>query len=211
MDATAQLWLFFLIVLGVVLLPGLDMAFVLASSVVGGRRAGIAATSGIVAGGICHVAMAALGIVAVLQLLPGLFNLMLLVGSAYVAWIGFGLLGSEAALGALPSESRRSHGATFRQGMVTSLLNPKAYLFMFAIFPQFFDPARGALWLQAFVLWLIIAVTQIMVYGGMALAGDRVRVWLTTRPAANAVLARTLGGLLIATAIYSIAAGWRLL
>ena len=40
MDA-AQLGLFFVVVFGVIALPGLDMAFVLASSVRGGSGAGI--------------------------------------------------------------------------------------------------------------------------------------------------------------------------
>jgi threonine/homoserine/homoserine lactone efflux protein len=209
MEQTTHLWLFFVLVFGVVLLPGLDMAFVMASALVGGRRSGLMATAGIVAGGICHVVMGALGIMAVLRLMPVLFNVMLIAGALYIAWIGIGLLRSDAAFGALPVEQRRSQLATFRQGMLTSLLNPKAYLFMLAIFPQFFKPAYGALWTQATVLWLIIAITQIAVYGGMAMAGDRVRVWLATRPAANAWLARSVGVVLMATAIYTAWSGWR--
>jgi threonine/homoserine/homoserine lactone efflux protein len=209
MEQTTHLWLFFVLVFGVVLLPGLDMAFVLASALVGGRRSGLMATAGIVAGGICHVIMGALGIMAVLRLMPVLFNVMLIAGALYIAWIGIGLLRSDAAFWALPVEQRRSQLATFRQGMLTSLLNPKAYLFMLAIFPQFFKPAYGALWTQATVLWLIIAITQIAVYGGMAMAGDRVRAWLASRPAANAWLARSVGAVLMATAVYTAWSGWR--
>lgn len=209
MAQTTHLWLFFVLVFGVVLLPGLDMAFVMASALVGGRRSGLMATAGIVAGGICHVVMGALGIMAVLRLMPVLFNVMLIAGALYIAWIGIGLLRSEAAFAALPNAQPRAQLATFRQGMLTSLLNPKAYLFMLAIFPQFFKPAYGALWTQATVLWLIIAITQIAVYGGMAMAGDRVRAWLASRPAANAWLARSVGAVLMATALYTAWSGWR--
>ena len=210
MQQTAHLWLFFVMVFGVVLLPGLDMAFVLASALVGGRRAGLAATAGIVAGGVCHVTMGALGIVAVLQLVPAAFNLVLLAGAIYIAWIGVSLLRSRAAFGDLPMQRPRSQAATFRQGLLTSLLNPKAYLFMLAIFPQFLKPEYGAIATQAVVLWAIIALTQAGIYGGMALAGDRVRAWLASRPSANAWLARIVGGLLLATALYTAFAGWRL-
>ena len=55
MDHFAHLWLFFLMVLGIIILPGMDMAFVMASSLTGGRRSGLYAVGGIVAGGICHV------------------------------------------------------------------------------------------------------------------------------------------------------------
>jgi threonine/homoserine/homoserine lactone efflux protein len=209
MVATAHLWLFFVLVFGVVLLPGLDMAFVLASSLVGGARAGLAATAGIVVGGFCHVAMGVLGIMAVLQLMPDLFNAMLAAGALYIAWIGISLLRSRAAFGGVRPERQRSIAATFAQGVVTSLLNPKAYLFMLAIFPQFLRPEYGAMWVQAVVLGGIIAATQTAIYGGVALAGDRLRGWLAARPAANALLARGVGTLLLATAVYTLIGGWR--
>lgn len=93
---------------------------------------------------------------------------------------------------------------------MTTLLNPKAYLFMLAIFPQFLKPEYGRLWIQALVLWSIIAATQALVYGGMALGGDHVREWMRARPNANALLARGVGALLLATATFTAIEGWRL-
>jgi threonine/homoserine/homoserine lactone efflux protein len=151
----------------------------------------------------------ALGIVAVLQLVPVAFNIVLLAGAAYIAWIGVALLKSRAAFGEPLRQRARSRAATFRQGIVTNLLNPKAYLFMLAVFPQFLKPEYGDIGAQAVVLWLIIAVTQIAIYGGMALAGDRARVWFAERPSANARLARGVGALLLATAAYTAFEGWR--
>jgi len=210
MTETAHLWLFFAMVLGVVLLPGLDMAYVLASSLVGGQRSGLLATAGVIAGGACHVLMGALGIMAVLKLVPAAFNLMLVAGALYIAWIGWSLLRSQAAFGVLPSMPARSGTATFGQGMATCLLNPKAYLFMLAVFPQFLKPSYGPLWLQALVLWAITAACQGGVYGGMALAGDRVRAWLGSRPAANLLVARGVGAMLLAAAAFTAREGWRL-
>jgi threonine/homoserine/homoserine lactone efflux protein len=208
---TTHLWLFFVMVFGVILLPGLDMAFVLSSALVGGRSAGLTATAGIVAGGVCHVAMGALGIVAVLQLVPAAFNAMLLAGAAYIAWIGIGLLRSREAFAEPRRRRADSRAATFRQGMVTSLLNPKAYLFTLAVLPQFLKPAYGGIGAQAAVLWLIIAITQVAIYGAVALAGDRVRDWFAVRPEANTWLARGVGALLLATAAYTAFEGWRAL
>jgi len=210
MIETTHLWWFFVLVLGVVLLPGLDMAYVLASALVGGRRAGMAATAGIMAGGVVHVTMGALGIMAVLRLFPAAFNAVLLAGGLYIAWIGLSLLRSRSVFADVPAQRRCSQAATFRQGMVTSLLNPKAYLFMLAIFPQFLKPQYGLLWLQAVAMWLIIAATQAAVYGGMALAGDRVRATLDARPTAGAWVARSVGVLLLVTACYTAYAGWRM-
>ena len=53
----SQLWLFFVLVLGIIVLPGMDMAFVLGSSLVDGLKGGVAALSGVVVGGMVHTAM----------------------------------------------------------------------------------------------------------------------------------------------------------
>lgn len=209
MEQTAHLSLFFVMVVGIVVLPGLDMAFVMASALVGGRRSGLAATAGIIAGGFCHVALGALGIMAVLEIFPAAFNLVLLAGAAYVAYIGWSLLRSQG-LGSPEQEPiARSQAATFRLGMVTNLLNPKAYLFMLAVFPQFIKKEYGPLWSQAIVLGLIIAACQAAIYGGMALGGDRVKAWLSTRPGAELGLARGVGAVLMLVSLVTAAEGWR--
>jgi threonine/homoserine/homoserine lactone efflux protein len=201
--------MFFAVVLGVIVLPGLDMAFIFANSLVGGRGSGFAATAGIVAGGVVHVAMGTLGIVAVLRAVPAAFNAVLLAGAAYIAWIGLGLLRSRAAFAAPARGRLRSGTVTFRQGMATSLLNPKAYLFTMAVLPQFMKPEYGSVFAQAAVLWLIIALTQTAVYGGLVIAGHGARAWFEDRPSANLWLARGVGALLVVTAAFTALEGWR--
>jgi threonine/homoserine/homoserine lactone efflux protein len=209
MNHVEQLWLFFALVFGIMVLPGLDMAFVLGSTLAGGRRRGFAALAGIVAGGVCHVVMTALGISVLLELVPGAFNALLLAGALYIAWIGLSLMRSDAAPAMRPDAPRRSHAATFRQGMLTCLLNPKAYLFMLAIFPQFLRPEYGPIAAQALVLWLIIALNQLCVYGGLALMADRARAWLQGKPEAGVLATRCVGALLIAAAMFTGVEGWR--
>jgi threonine/homoserine/homoserine lactone efflux protein len=209
MNHVEQLWLFFALVFGIVVLPGLDMAFVLGSTLAGGRRRGFAALAGIVAGGVCHVVMTALGISVLLKWIPGAFNALLLAGALYIAWIGLSLMRSDAAPAMRPDAPRRSHAATFRQGMLTCLLNPKAYLFMLAIFPQFLRPEYGPIAAQALVLWLIIALNQLCVYGGLALMADRARAWLQGKPEAGMLATRCVGALLIAAAMFTGVEGWR--
>lgn len=205
---TADLWLFFAMVFGVILLPGLDMAYVMANSLVGGRRRGLVATAGVVAGGACHVVLAMLGVMTLLRIVPAAFNAMLIAGAAYIVWIGWTLLRSRATLGELPTVEAPSSLTIFCRGMLTCLLNPKAYLFMLAIFPQFLKPELGTLGSQALVLWMVIAATQVAIYGGMALAGNRLREWLVARPRADAWLARGVGVVLLAAAFWTAWAGW---
>lgn len=207
MSHAALLWLYFLVVFGIVVLPGMDMAYVLGSALLGGRRSGFAAVAGIVAGGVCHVAMGALGVAAVLTLRPPLYKVMLAVGALYIGWMGIGFLRSSDMF--LPTSGGLSAAlapaTTFRRALATSLINPKAYLFMLAVFPQFLKPAYGPVWMQAGALGLITWATQAAVYGALALAAAQATGWFRAKPRASANAARAMGVLLIGVSLLTLA------
>jgi len=208
MSHAADLLLFAVLVFGIVVLPGLDMTYVMGSSLTAGRRHGLAAVAGIAAGGVCHVAMATLGISVLLKVIPAAFNALLLAGALYIAWIGISLLRADSAFGMQVEGGAVSAWTTFRRGALTSLMNPKAYLFMLAVFPQFLHAEDGPLWAQSLVLWMIIAITQLTVYGAVALAAAQARGWLVRRPAAGLVTARVVGTVLIGAALLTGFEGW---
>jgi threonine/homoserine/homoserine lactone efflux protein len=202
------LWLFALFVFGIIFVPGMDMAFVLSSALVDGRRAGLAAVGGMVAGGMVHVAMSSLGIGLLLQVVPAAFNAMLVAGALYVGWMGWMLWRHPATLGEVREGVRRSLGQTFGRALLTCLLNPKAYVFMLAVFPQFMRPDRGPLLQQALVLGAIIAVTQALVYGAVALGASGLRAGLAGSLKRQELLARAVAVLLMGTAAWTLAQGW---
>lgn len=201
-----NLWLFFLLVSGIVIVPGMDMIFVLASSLSDGRRAGLSATAGIMAGGLIHSLYAALGVGVLLALAPALFDVLLFLGAAYVAVIGWQLLRSAIVVGAPQPLQRRSLGLRFRQGALTSLMNPKAYLFMLAVYPQFLRPEFGPLWRQALVMLLVIWAIQFVVYGGLAILAAKGRDLLVGHPAGTRLIGRAAGLLLIVISLITL---WR--
>lgn len=206
---TSHLWLFFVMVFGIIVLPGLDMAFVMASSLVDGRRSGLSAVAGVMAGGAVHVALGATGVGVLLLLLPGAFKLMLLGGALYIAWVGLSLWRGASALGEIGETASRSLPATFVRAALTCLMNPKAYVFMLAIFPQFLRPEYGPVWLQAVVLGLIIAVTQAGVYGAMALGAAGARDWLRSNPTGQVRVGRAVGAVLVVAAFFTAWSGWQ--
>ena len=210
MSHAASLSLFAALVFGIVVLPGLDMAFVMGSSLSAGRRHGFAAVAGVVAGGIGHVVMTTLGISVLLKLIPGAFNALLLGGAIYIAWIGISLCRSKSAFGLENrTDAAPSAWVTFRRGALTCLMNPKAYLFMLAVFPQFLHAEYGPLWMQALALWLIIASMQVAVYGAIAAAAAQARGWLVQRPGAGLIAARVVGAVLVAAGLATAFEGWR--
>jgi len=203
MDA---LFVFALLAFGIMVVPGMDMAFVLSSALAHGRRAGFAAVAGMVSGGAVHVLMGTLGVGLLLQLFPAAFHAVLVAGAAYVAWIGWALWRSPATLGEAAVEA--STQRTFLRAITTCLLNPKAYLFMVAVFPQFIRPERGSLLLQAVVLGAIIATAQALVYGAVALGASGLHARLARRPNAQVALGRGVAALLILTATWTLAEAW---
>jgi threonine/homoserine/homoserine lactone efflux protein len=124
MTYAQNLWLFFILVLGIIIVPGMDMFFVIANALTGGRARGIAATAGVMLGGIFHTVFAAI-CVGVLTTLPGMvFTLILLGGAAYMAWIGWTLVRSSITVSSLGAAGTASLRQAFMQGFVTCVLNP---------------------------------------------------------------------------------------
>jgi threonine/homoserine/homoserine lactone efflux protein len=205
----APLWPFALLVLGIVVLPGMDMAFVAASALVDGRRAGLAAVAGLVIGGALHMALAAAGLGLLLRAAPAAFNALLLAGAGYVAWMGWCLLRRPGALLQLETGRSRSRLRTLLRATATCLMNPKAYVFMLAVLPQFLRAERGALLPQVLAMGAIVAATQAAVYGAVALGAAGLRARLQRSAAAQQGAARAVGALLLATAAWTLAGGWR--
>jgi threonine/homoserine/homoserine lactone efflux protein len=205
---TSHFWLYFLLVAGIIALPGMEMAFALSSALVNGRAAGFAAVAGSVAGGLAHVALSTLGVGLLLQF-PLAFNVMLLSGAVYVGWMGLSLWRSASALTELAQQHRQSAWHTFWRALMTCLLNPKAYVFMLAVFPQFIKPQYGSLLAQSVVLWLLGAVAQVAIYGAVVLAAGWLSGWLKGSAANQRRLSKTVGVLLIATALWTLTSAWQ--
>jgi len=136
------------------LTPGADMMFCLGQGLRAGPRAAVAASAGISAGVMVHVALAGLGLGAAVAALPWLFDAIRWLGVAYLLWLAVHVLRQPPrACDAPPVRPTRA----FRDGMVVNLTNPKVILFVLAFVPQFIDPARGTVLAQFLILGLLIA------------------------------------------------------
>ena len=200
MSYAQNLWIYFILLFGIIIVPGMDMAFVIANSIARGRAYGLAATFGIMLGGIVHTLFGALAVGVITHLPPLLVTLMLLVGSLYLAWIGWTLLRSSITFHDAAGDNRSGMARVFWQGTMTCLLNPKAYIFVLAVYPQFIRPQYGAVWWQALVMGILTFLTQFGIYGGLGLAAARSRALLTANPEATRWIGRAAGGLFLAVA-----------
>jgi threonine/homoserine/homoserine lactone efflux protein len=207
MTYAENLWLYFILLVGIIIVPGMDMLFVVTNALTGGRRAGLSATAGMMLGGAAHTLFALVAVSVLLQAAPRLFVVMQVAGAAYMVWIGISLLRSTITLDAKAGD-QLSQWATFRQGAITCLLNPKAYMFTAAVYPQFMTPAYGALWPQALVMGVMTVLTQGAIYGGLALAVSQSRAWFGAGSHASVFVGRAAGALLIAVALWTAWLGW---
>lgn len=203
MDYSQALWIYLILLFGIIVVPGMDMFFVLANALTRGRRAGFAAVGGIMVGGAAHTLFGALA-VGVLTQLPGMiFQAMILIGAAYMAWIGYTLLRSAITVDSIGAASTRTDWVAFRQGLVTCLLNPKAYLFVLAVYPQFMRPEYRPIWSQALVMGLMTVVMQFLIYGALALAAGKGRDALVGHPGVTTWIGRGAGALFVAVSLFT--------
>ncbi|MGV1790871.1 LysE family translocator [Rhizobium sp. A37_96] len=210
MGYAENLWLFFLLLLGIIIVPGMDMLFVLANSLTGGSNRGLAATGGIMLGGVVHSLNGAIGVGLLMHFVPILFNPLLIAGGAYMAFIGFTLMRSSITVGHDGPAGSRSAWKAFRQGAVTCLINPKAYLFILAVYPQFLRPDYGPVWMQAVIMGAMTVATQFAVYGGLAITAGRSRDLLVANPRATAFAGRAAGLLLVAVSVFTVWEGLKM-
>lgn len=203
----SELWLYFLAVFAVIVLPGMDMAYVLASSVGAGRRGAVASVLGIASGGAIHVVVGATGMAALMVAFPPLFRLMLLMGTLYLLWVGWGIFRSAGSATASPGQEEvaTSSRAIYQRAVTTCLLNPKAYAFTFALFPAFVPQDPAALPARTLAMCMITVATQVTVYGAVAALAVRVRALVRRSQTA---MARAMGLLLMACALLTAALAW---
>ena len=209
MDYAQNLWLFFILLFGIIIVPGMDMLFVLANALTGGSNRGLAATGGIMLGGIVHTLNGAIGVGLLMHFVPILFTPLLIAGAAYMAFIGITLMRSSITVGNDGPAGSRSTWKAFRQGLMTCLINPKAYLFVIAVYPQFLKPGYGPIWMQATIMGLMTLATQFAIYGGLAVTAGRSRGLLVDNPRVTVVAGRTAGLLLFAVSVFTAWEGLR--
>lgn len=208
MEYTQNLWIFAGLLFGIIVVPGMDMVFVLANSLAGGTRAGAAAILGIMGGGIVHTITGTLGVTVLTVLIPQLFLPMLLAGAAYMIWVGIGLMRSSITVDRVDGATAPSQLATIWRGFLTCMLNPKAWLFILAVYPQFMKPQYGPILQQAVVMGLLTIATQLLIYGVVALGAGKARDFLTGNATATVLVGRGAGLLIVLAAVFTAWQGW---
>ncbi len=173
MPAPNTLLLFAAAALALLVVPGPAVVYVVTRSASQGRTAGLVSVLGLHTGSIVHVAAAVTGLSAVLLASATAFEVVKLVGAAYLVWLGLVRLAGRGRADtgeAVPASLRR----IYRDGIVVAVLNPKTALFFVAFLPQFVDPSRGPVALQVLVLGLCFIALGLLSDGTYAVVAGSV-------------------------------------
>ncbi|EOW2139119.1 LysE family translocator [Stenotrophomonas sp. GD03908] len=188
--------------------PGPNLLHVLDRSVSFGLRRCLFSMGGCLAGVMVLMGVSALGLAALLEVVPSLLGMLRVGGALYLAWLGIDAWRRRQAPldvgdgGGWVTSSRR---LLFRDGFLIGISNPKMLLFTVAFLPPFIDVARPQL-PQLQILLATFAVIEVLCYLVFALAARCIAGYLQV-PRWRRCFDRGVGSLFIGLGAALLASG----
>lgn len=173
------------------LVPGAGTIAILNATARNGRRSGLAAVAGTLAGDFVFMVAAVAGLATVLATKPLMFGFLQWLGAAYLVFTGVQLICTKTE--SLPSsrETIQSPRKYFRQAFTVSITNPKVILFFMSFFPLFLMP--GAPFATLLIMMFHVTLVSMLYQVTVVLVGDEIANRLKTRPLARRFATRIAG------------------
>lgn len=173
------------------LAPGPDMAFMVATGLRSGRRAAARAAFGITAGVSIYVVLTALGLGALLAAAPSVADAIQLGGAAYLTYLAWVTWKSSGA----PLETSTVGSAdAFRRGFLVNISNPKIMIFFTAFLPQFLGDATQHPVVQLLMLGLTLQILGLLTDLAIGYAAGAIRDRVLQRANVRKLLERLAAG-----------------
>jgi threonine/homoserine/homoserine lactone efflux protein len=179
------------------LIPGPNVALIVANSVAHGTRYGLLTVLGTSSAMVLQLAIAALGMTELLATLGSWFEWVRWIGVAYLLWLGVSYWRAAPVDLTKTVPEKKSPRAMIGRALLVSLSNPKTLLFYGAFFPQFLSGGPD-LGLEIAVLSATFLALAVLVDGSWALLAVRARRFLATR---GRLRNRLSGGLLLGAGV----------
>jgi len=172
-----------LVELGLVIVPGPNMIYLVSRSIAQGRRAGLISLAGVGIGFLVYLLAASAGLATLFALVPEIYLTLKLAGAAYLLWLAWNALrpGGTSVFATQELEPDRPR-KLFGMGLLTCLLNPKIAILYISLLPQFLDPSRGHLGLQSLILGLGQLIVGVVMNAVFVITAGSVAVFLSRRP-----------------------------
>ena len=190
MLTTDQILAFGLAALVLIVIPGPSVIFVIGRALAYGRSVALASVAGNSLGLLTIVVLVSLGLGVVVEESIVVFNVLKLAGAVYLVYLGVeafrrrrDFLDQDPA-DAVAGSGRPAMGwrRSVRQGFVVGVTNPKAYLILAAVLPQFVDRGAGHVQIQLLLLGLLAFAIGMVSDSIWAIVASQLRSWFVGSP-----------------------------
>lgn len=198
MVPTSHLAAFALAALVIIAIPGPNVLFAIGRALTLGRRSALLSVLGATLGSTVPLTAVVLGLGTALAASAFLFTLIKVAGAAYLIYLGIiAIRDRKHMVAALDSSAEKPNvGRIVRQGFIVGATNPKAYVFLGAVLPQFAIPESGSLPAQFLLLGAICLAIQVLSDSTWAILASTARTWFARSPRRLEAVGST-GGVMI--------------
>ncbi|WP_210129947.1 LysE family translocator [Staphylococcus sp. GDX8P54P] len=153
---------FITITLLIIIVPGPDFLIVMKNTIHSGKVNGAMSALGITFAHVIYSSLAVLGIIYILTSLYYIFLIIKILGACYLVYLGVQSI--RTARQSMNFNTTRigiddmSYFTSYRQGFISTILNPKALLYYVSVLPQFLSTGGIEVKSQVAVLSIIVII-----------------------------------------------------
>lgn len=178
------------------LTPGQDFIYIMIRSISQGVRAGIIAIIGLLVGVTFHTLAAATGVAAILLTSSYAFTAIKVIGAVYLVYLGIQAFRQKGNQEIKKTNDKASDLKLFKEGMLSSTLNPKLALFFMAFLPQFVSHDANAFY-NMLLLGLLFILLSLPILLSIAILSARFGNILTKNKSVSGLIGKVSGIILI--------------
>lgn len=141
--------------------PGPGVLYIVARSLVQGRRSGLVSVAGVALGNLGNAFAASVGLAALFAVSSLAFSVVKYAGALYLVYIGVQMLRSSPVENSADIPVAAPLKRVFRDGFVVALLNPKTTVFFAAFLPQFLSPNAPPMFQSMALGFLFVAIAAV--------------------------------------------------
>lgn len=153
---------FITITLLIIIVPGPDFLIVMKNTIHSGKVNGAMSAFGITSAHVIYSSLAVLGIIYILTSLYYIFLIIKILGACYLVYLGVQSI--RTARQSMNFNTTRigvddvSYFTSYRQGFISTILNPKALLYYVSVLPQFLSTGGIEVKSQVAILSIIVII-----------------------------------------------------
>jgi threonine/homoserine/homoserine lactone efflux protein len=177
-----------------IVVPGPSVLFVVGRALTYGRRIAFSSVAGNAAGCALGAVLVAIGLGEIVQRSDAVYEAIKYAGAAYLVWLGIQAIRHRHNSVEPTAISAPTTFRSLRAGLIVGVTNPKNYIVMAAILPQFVDRGAGHVPAQMLLLALVPLSIGLVSDSTWALVAGTARDWFVSRPRRLTLIGRA-GGL----------------